>query len=244
MKYRLETIPVWDALKENSECPFCLLKEKAENRYIQYYLGNSAMNPETRVDVNKTGFCPDHFSKLLLARSPQHLGLITHTHLQDWMKDLMKSFPFPGRTRSKSGFLKKKTSIMEDFSRKMDKRINDCLICDRIEETLKRYLFTAVYLWQKNEEGFEQTLKNSRGFCLPHMTSLLEMSSEILKSEESESFYNLIKEIQITNLSRLEEEIHWFTQKFKAENQNKPWGKSEDAHYRLIQKLTGKITPH
>ena len=30
MKYKLETIPVWDAFKENSECPLCTLEEKNE----------------------------------------------------------------------------------------------------------------------------------------------------------------------------------------------------------------------
>ena len=95
MKYQLETIPVWDAFRADSECPFCLLRNKAEQRYLDYYLGNSAMNPETRVELNRTGFCPEHFSMLLKKRSPQHLGLITHTHLQDWREDLEKRFPLP-----------------------------------------------------------------------------------------------------------------------------------------------------
>ena len=131
MKYKLETIPVWDALNENCECPFCILMEKAETRYVKYYLGNSAMNPETRVEVNKNGFCPEHFSALLLARSPQHLGLIAHTHLQDWMEDLDKRFPGSGGKSLVRKFGPKSSSPADAFSDHIDERKQSCLICDR-----------------------------------------------------------------------------------------------------------------
>ena len=243
MKYKLETIPVWDALNENCECPFCILMEKAEVRYVKYYLGNSAMNPETRMEVNKNGFCPEHFSALLLARNPQHLGLIAHTHLQDWMEDLDRNFPTEGKTLL--GRLSGKgASRTQAFSEHIDARSGSCLICDRIDRTLKRYTFTTVYLWKNREEGFREALEASKGFCIPHAKELLLMAEEILNAGEFGEFTAFIKVLQKKNLERLEEEISWFTQKFKSENHNKPWGSSEDAHYRVIQKLTGKITPH
>ncbi len=244
MKYKLETIPVWDAFGEEGECPFCLLMEKARDRYVKYYLGNSAMNPETRVEVNRSGFCPEHFSQLLLARNPQHLGLIAHTHLQDWMTDINKSFP-GGSGKSFLGSLNRKgTSPAALFSDHVDERKNSCLICDRIDRTLKRYTFTTIYLWKQKEEDFRDTLAESRGFCLPHMKELLLMAEEILSAKEQAEFFPFIKGIQEKNLKRLEEEINWFTQKFKSENHDKPWGTAEDAHYRVVQKLTGKITFH
>jgi hypothetical protein len=244
MKYKLETIPVWDAFKEENECPFCFLMEKAESRYVKYYLGNSAMNPETRVEVNKTGFCPSHFSRLLLARSPQHLGLIAHTHLQDWMEDLEKRFPCGKDRKLLVKFSRKDLSRIGEFSAHIDHRSANCLICDRIDRTLKRYTFTTVHLWQNKEEGFREELEKSRGFCIPHSKELLLMAEEILNSKELEDFLLIVKEVQKKNLERLEAELNWFTQKFKSENHDKPWGSSEDAHYRVIQKLSGKVTPH
>ncbi len=242
MKYKLETIPVWDAFKEDSECPFCLLKEKAEKRYLKYYLGNSAMNPETRVKLNRRGFCPEHFGLLLKERSPQHLGLITHTHLQDWMKDREKRFPSSeGRGFS---FGKTKTSPAAAYKKTNSLRVRDCPICEGMDQTVKRYLFTACYLWKRNEEGFQETLKKSKGFCLPHEGSLLLMGEEVLSSREKSLFFEEIKDLQGRNFQRLEEELLWFTQKFKAENNAKPWGNSEDAHYRVIHKLSGKRTAH
>ncbi len=250
MKYQLETIPVWDAFREDCECPFCQLQEKAEKRYLKYYLGPSAMNPETRVELNKTGFCPEHFSLLLLERSPQHLGLVTHTHLQDWMADREKTFPSPGKAADtseeggKKGFFGRKTSPASKYMDHCSRRSDSCLICDRIDRTIKRYTFTACYLWMKDEEGFRSFMKTTKGFCIPHEAELLLMAEEVVKKKDLPDFFSAVKELQNLNFKRLEEEINWFTQKFKAENNSKPWGSSEDAHYRAVQKLTGRKTAH
>ena len=57
-KYQLETIPVWDGIKSGSECFICDLMEQAQTDSLEFFLGSSVMNPETRVRVNSTGFCP------------------------------------------------------------------------------------------------------------------------------------------------------------------------------------------
>ena len=92
MKYELETIPVWDAFKQECECPVCILHDRAEETYLKFFLGNSVMVPEMRVEVNKTGFCPEHFQKLLQKRSPHYLGLMTHTHFKELITKLENEF--------------------------------------------------------------------------------------------------------------------------------------------------------
>ena len=91
MKYELETIPIWDTYTENSECPLCFLKEKAEKKYLDFFLGNSVMVPEMRVQVNAAGFCPAHYTSLFSSRKNRHgLGLISHTHLVEQKKWFIK----------------------------------------------------------------------------------------------------------------------------------------------------------
>ncbi|MBB6478439.1 DUF6062 family protein [Spirochaeta isovalerica] len=245
MKYKLETIPVWDAFKEDTECPICDLAEKAEERYLKFYLGSSVMNPETRVEVNKTGFCPDHFTGLLAERSNHGLGLMTHTHLEKRMELLrpyLKSLKSEAAKASgKLGPLKprKLMSSISDLEKHLSGHEESCMICDRIDYTLKRYTFTIVHLWKTDEE-FRDVFGRSRGFCFHHLPDLLKMAEEILSpgklAEFTEEVVNLIEE----NNLRLEKEILWFTQKFDSQNFDKPWGTSEDAHYRTIQKLTGR----
>ena len=86
---KIYMIPVNDAYSSATECPFCALHDKAENDYLEYYLGPSLMEPDTRKITNKTGFCPEHMGKLNKAVTNRlGLGLVMHTHLKDFNEDL------------------------------------------------------------------------------------------------------------------------------------------------------------
>ncbi len=82
MKIELETIPVWDGVQENCECFICSLMAEAQKDAINFYLGNSVMNPETRVRVNEHGFCPKHWRMLAAANKPQGVALMGDTYLE------------------------------------------------------------------------------------------------------------------------------------------------------------------
>jgi hypothetical protein len=45
MKYELDTIPVWDALKEDTECLLCHLQYRAEDSALRFFMGDSVMMP-------------------------------------------------------------------------------------------------------------------------------------------------------------------------------------------------------
>ena len=73
MKYHIDTIPVWDALKLEGECFLCALRRKTELGEAERYLGASVMEPDTRIQVNRKGFCPRH-QEMLFGMS-NRLGL-------------------------------------------------------------------------------------------------------------------------------------------------------------------------
>jgi hypothetical protein len=245
MKYKLETIPVWDAFKEDTECPLCFLKEKAEERYLKFYLGSSVMNPETRVEVNKTGFCPHHYSGLLQMRSNHSLGLMTHTHLEKRMELLETHFKTLKNEASKiSGkSVSLKSKKLSGAIRNLEKHLKDhedsCMICKRIEYTIQRYTYTIIHLWKTDGE-FKDFFLKSNSFCFHHLPSLLTMAEESLNPGKMGEFVEDLINLVERNNERIEKEILWFTQKFDSKNFDKPWGTSEDAHYRTIQKLTGR----
>lgn len=245
MKYKLETIPVWDAFKEDTECPICYLSEKAEERYLKFYLGSSVMNPETRVEVNKTGFCPHHYSGLLQMRSNHSLGLMTHTHLEKRMELLRSHLK---TIKAEASKISGKTALVKSRKlgsaiKNLDTHIKDhekkCMICSRIDYTIQRYLFTIVHLWKTDGE-FREFFRKSNGFCFHHLPELLKMAEEILNPGKLGEFAEELVYVIENNNERIEKEILWFTQKFDSKNFDKPWGTSEDAHYRTVQKLTGR----
>jgi hypothetical protein len=191
------------------------------------------MIPETRVEVNKTGFCQEHFLKLFQSKKNTHgLGLITHTHLEAVNKKLFKFLQNPPQKKPKESLEKLKTQILSNSK--------NCLICNNIESTLKRYSFTIVYLWKKDAD-FKKAFKSSKGFCLNHLPILIDMGIEVLSNKELLSWIDDLYRIQEESLNRLEEEILYFTQKFDFQNQDKPWGTAKDALERTVQKFIGRI---
>ena len=87
MKYTLDTLPVLDAYRENSECPLCRLRIACEDQYVDSMLGAAYMEPDCRVKTNEVGFCPRHFQLMFERRNLLGLALMTHTHLQQIERD-------------------------------------------------------------------------------------------------------------------------------------------------------------
>ena len=75
MKYHIDTIPVWDAMKEDTECLLCSIEKKQEDKYVSFYLGDSVMQPEVRQRTNKTGFCGKHYEMMYAQTKKLPLGL-------------------------------------------------------------------------------------------------------------------------------------------------------------------------
>lgn len=249
MKYELETIPVWDALKADGECPFCHLAQVSREYYASYYLGSSVMNPETRVKVNEAGFCSDHFFDLAAERKAHSLGLITHTYLKEYQKKLDPPLSSLKKRCQKLATKKGQLSFPKDVRKRRDDLFEllesidkTCLICDGLERSMKRYLYTLTYLWKSDSE-FRSTLKESKGFCMVHLKDLLPMAEECLKPAEALEFMGEVLQLQEDNLERLERELDWFNQKFDAQNSQKPWDNSKNAHKRTIEKLIGRVVP-
>ncbi|HHY83550.1 MAG TPA: ABC transporter substrate-binding protein [Clostridiales bacterium] len=251
MKYHLDTIPVWDAYHENSECPLCILEDKAEKSYVDSFLGGSVMEPDTRIEVNEKGFCPHHNKLLYKAQNRLGLALMTHTHTLETMKKLKheinKLEKAAKNPEKASRHLMAKLSggessiehAMREFSAWLNNHRNRCIICDRIEYSLNRYAYTIIHLWEHDQE-FRKAMNQSKGFCFSHLPVVLNMAAERLSRSRQAELISELNKLLLDNMDRLEKELLWFTQKFDYKNQDKPWGNSRDALPRILQKLTGK----
>ena len=238
MKYKLETIPVWDALHAGPDCPFCLLLKQSERRYIDFYLGSSVMNPETRVKVNTTGFCPDHYAMLAAEPRPQGLALISHTHLLETRKALQSV------QESLKGLDKprKAKKLIEQVRQVLGSRDSGCLICESLDMTFKRYAFTYVYLWGSDPE-FREAVAGSKGICLHHYPEVLAMASEALDAPHQAEFIRSMAALMESRLDTITDDVHWMTQMYKSENRDKDWKGCQDAHKRSIGCETGFRIP-
>lgn len=231
MKYQLETIPVTDAWASDAPCPMCALMDAAEKRHVEYYLGNSVMNPETRMIVNKTGFCSRHFPMMREAGHAHHLGLLGHTHLETFRKDLAGEI----KTLSRGG-----SRAAAAFAARIRTMTDRCLICDSMDRDEKRYSYTAVVL-HRQEGEFRKLFGESRGPCLPHAAVLAGMAAEALGKKDGAAFMKALASHLEETLEELESDILRFTRKFDAQNDGLEWGNARDAHARTVQMLSGAV---
>ena len=244
MKYQLETIPVWDAYRADTECPLCFLQRKAEEGYVRFFLGNSVMVPEMRVQVNDTGFCPPHYTMLLGGGNRLGLALITHTHIGELRKKMDRYLAAPASTatirsaRGGSAAKREIAALAEQLSTHLDR----CMICDRLAERFKRYVFTIVHLWQ-HEEEFRSAFLESRGFCLDHIRGLLAMAVETLKSSRVADFVSDVGGVQNRAWDRLDQELLAFTGKFDYQAEGEVSAATKESVTDAIQKLTGGNVP-
>ena len=91
MNYHLDTIPVWDAMKLNGECLLCTLRRKMEVGEVERFLGASVMEPDTRVQVNRKGFCRHHQEMLFAVDNRLGHALMLESHLTETRARLHKA---------------------------------------------------------------------------------------------------------------------------------------------------------
>lgn len=242
MKYHIDTIPVWDALKAGTECPLCALRRRTERLLIRRSLGAAVMSPDTRKKVNERGFCPSHQAMLYTAPEGNRLGhaLMMLSHLQT-QKDSILSRPFGDDAGSlpRGAFLQAliKPGMGKDGPR-AGRGTASCLICDELRELSQRQTASLVHLY-KTDAAFRGSFRESRGLCVPHCEEASAMAGELLSGGMKAEFTGVLKNRLSESLERLQAELERYTRKFDYRNADEPWGDARDALERTINKLQG-----
>lgn len=231
MKYELDTIPVWDALKAQTECPFCLLERRSRAGAVRYYLGHSVMVPEVRLNVNKIGFSAESARILAKDNNRLGLGLITHTRLKAVRES---SLSFLKRPTEKK-ILRKE---VENLLVYLKKQSQGCLIQTKIDEDMNRFAFTFVHLL-KHDQDFFSFWGQSKGLCLKHVQIVLAMAVELLSPSDLSRLASEIWLKTLENLQRVENDLQAFTQTFDATHSHELSGNPEKALERALLKLYG-----
>ena len=245
MKETIYTIPVNEAFEKDCECPVCELKTRFENDTVQYFIGPSLMEPDTRIETNDNGFCSRHFEMMYQTKANRlGLGLMLDTYMQEQTDRLRKMIGASKETDAgarKSIFAPKPKAgakAAEEVVKYLNEHEKKCSICSKLDYTMERYTEIIFQLFF-SDDSFRARVENGKGFCLPHLKMLLEASSKRLSPGKYSEFAETVLKVQIENLDRIEKEVDWFTKKFDYRNQEAPWGNSRDALVRGIKKMTG-----
>lgn len=245
MRQHIDTAPVWEAYRQDCECPLCALAAKAEASLVSYFLGESVMQPSQRVEVNEKGFCADHFKKLYDAGNRLGLALMTHTYMKNTLGALKEN---AARAREAAGSGRsvltrlggRKGGDMQEVAQALGRIERSCLLCKRMRESMERYVYTLLYMYG-HEAEFPALLMQSKGMCLRHYAQTLEMAPKHLSGDRLRQFVETLTDIEIRSFERIAGELEGFTNQFDYRNQDKPWGNSRDAVRRAVNKLGHQV---
>lgn len=88
MQYHLDTIPVWEAMEQNTACPLCALYRRVEASEIERSLGGSVMEPDARIRVNEKGICAGTTGSSLPCKTGLGHALLVDSHTKELLKKL------------------------------------------------------------------------------------------------------------------------------------------------------------
>lgn len=243
MKETIYTIPVNEAYSIDCECPLCELEKKLEKEAVQYSLGAAMMEPDYRILSNEKGYCNRHYNMMFNTENKLALALVLDTHLMEVRKTVEELKKTPELKSHSNIKLIKKGGIydaIDKISDTLSKTECGCVTCDKINHTMDRYIDVLLYMWA-NDDEFKEKFTESKGVCLKHFKMLAEGAKSSLKGADVADFLNVLIDKEISELSRIQDDIHKFTLKFDYRNQDMPWGTAKDAPKRTIEKLSGYI---
>lgn len=243
MKEQIYTIPVNEAYETDCECPLCFLENRLEQEAVEYEMGAAMMEADHREESNNKGFCTRHFDMLFDKGNKLSLALVLDTHLDEMRKKLNKFSKEAAAAASAKGGLFKKSSALDTaaaISSMLADTEKTCMVCEKINYTMRRYADVLLYMWAKDDE-FKKKFEASKGVCLRHMKLLLDTVPKSLTDKEAGAFLSSFFAKQQKELDRIQEDIHKFTLKFDYRFKDMEWGTAYDAPIRTIEKITGYI---
>lgn len=239
MKEKIYTIPVNEAYDTDCECPMCVLEENLENEALDYTLGAAMMEEDFRGYSDKNGYCNRHFSLLFGRQNKLPLALILDTHTDAVRKKISVLARHAPKEGAKGGLFKKKDGYAEKLSEGVGSILDGCIVCEKINTTMERYVDVLLYMWA-NDEEFKKKFDNSKGLCLKHVKLLADNAEKSIGSKAGDFLGAVIRKEE-KELERIQADIHKFTQKFDYRNKDMDWGTAKDAPVRTIEKLGGYI---
>ncbi len=236
MNQQIYTIPVNDGFEEGGECPFCNMYNKLEKEALDYMLGSSYMEDNIRMETNKIGFCQKHYSMMYKKQNRLGLALMLQSHIQKINADI-ENLSNNLKSNKKKGLFSK--TVENKVTPYINNIAESCYICNKITASMDRYFDTFFYMWKKDND-IKEKVKNSKGFCIEHFATLIDMADKKLKGNEYNLFINTIITLEIENIKRLEKEVDHFTNKFDHNYKDAPWGTAKDVLPRAIQKISSQ----
>jgi len=233
---KLEISKVHDAYAKLGECPLCDLEADAEKTYLTSFQHSRVMEPNVRVQTNRQGFCAAHYRKLYDGENKLGLSLVVHTHLQHVLPEIGAALDAVTRAAEGRTLKHRVAAAAAPLSDLRD----SCFICGLLRADRERYIVTILYLWSRDPD-FPAVFRASRGFCIPHFTTMLDEASKMMRADRFRRWLAEAIPLMRGSLEGLERDLHAFSQLHQAGNESMGTDVERSALGRTLQKLAGGL---
>jgi len=213
----------------DEECFLCALEDEIERKYMDTYLSELVMDASSREKIIESrGFCNHHFYKMLIAAnkpgsSDGHgIALVNESIVDKLIQDLHKQ----------------KSHHIDDLHKLLATE-NKCPACIYLSEFAKMYVEKIVELLSSGNEEFLKLLKESKGFCIPHFVTLVQVAKDVAPAQ-SQKIIKTLMEIEEKNLRRLNSELAEYVKRQSYEFSEKDRSAVADIVPRSVEKIAGR----
>lgn len=229
MQDSIYTIPISEVFEPKCGCPICTMRNTLEDRCIEYIMGAAMMEPDVRIETNKTGFCKEHFDMMMKKRNRLSLALMLESHLAELNAKIMDA--------KSLGNLLDKTAR----AKKVSKINSSCYVCDKIDWAMERQLAT-IYRLYETERSFRELYASQEYFCLPHYELLCSQAASHLNKKYVGEFIKTTTALTVNYLEGLSRDVSHFCKMFDYRNNgdDADWGNSRDSIERAVTFLTSR----
>ncbi|MBE6778069.1 MAG: hypothetical protein E7541_01635 [Ruminococcaceae bacterium] len=227
MRYDITNIPVGEVFEEQDGCPICRLRNKLEERAVEYITGAAMMEPDIRMETNKQGFCIDHYRMMLAQRNRLGVALILESHLAEMEKQVFAGVPVLGKSA------KKQAKDAADAA-------HSCFVCRQVDNAMVKMLATVCRTWE-TQSDFRRLFEEQPCLCLPHFSALVQASQGAISKKGQGDFAAAASRLAREYLVQLKGDVRHFCDMYDYRNANNPdadWGNSKDAVERTVWYLT------
>lgn len=229
MKEHIYSIPLTEALEENCGCILCILEKKLEEQAVEYFLGPSMMEPDSREMTNEKGFCRRHMGQLFEVQNRLSLALLLETHVSEVEKKLC--------VRKKAGIFAKETAAAL-AGKEISGLVKSCALCDKLNAQMNDAAGNLAYLWDK-ENDFRKMFEGSQGLCLEHTALALSCCDDEISGKKKDEYIAMLIEKQKKQLASLYGDLHGFTLSFDYRNADKELTQAEkESVHTAVRHLT------
>ena len=216
------------AVGSDEECFLCTLEDEIERKYMDTYLSELVMDASSREKIIESrGFCNHHFYRILIAASKpgspdgHGIALVNGSIVEKLIEDLHKQSHNNGEVH------------------RLLATENKCPACIHIAEFSRMYAEKIVELLSSDDEESFRLLKASKGFCIPHFATLMQMAKDVTPTK-SQKIIRTLTEVEEKNLRRLDSELAEYIKRQSYEFSEKNRVAVADVVPRSVKKIVGR----